>query len=92
MKKGDLICTVQGHSKFWTVTVVHLFRKSIYPRLQDVGKRSEGESEGQSTSTSMKKVFTSSDKDMAVRLRVLKCYVWSTLLYGCETWTTLGAM
>ena len=24
---------------------------------------------------------------MAVRLRVLNCYIWSTLLYGCETWT-----
>ena len=24
---------------------------------------------------------------MAVRLRVLKCYVWLTLLYGTETWT-----
>ena len=24
---------------------------------------------------------------MAVRLRVLKCYVWSNLLCGCETWT-----
>ena len=22
-----------------------------------------------------------------LRLRVLKCYVWSTLLYGSETWT-----
>ena len=25
--------------------------------------------------------------DMAVLIRVLKCYVWSTLLYGCEAWT-----
>ena len=24
---------------------------------------------------------------MPVRLRVLKCYIWSTMLYGCETWT-----
>ena len=24
---------------------------------------------------------------MPVKLRVLKCYVWSTLLYRCETWT-----
>ena len=28
----------------------------------------------------------------AVRLRVLKCYIWSTLLYGCETWTISGDM
>lgn len=24
---------------------------------------------------------------MSVRLGVLRCYVWSSLLYGCETWT-----
>ena len=24
--------------------------------------------------------------DISVRIRVLKCYIWSTLLYGCETW------
>ena len=29
---------------------------------------------------------------MAVRLRVLKCYVWSTLLYGCEAWTLSSVM
>ena len=23
---------------------------------------------------------------MPVRLEILKCYIWSTLLYGCETW------
>ena len=46
-------------------------------------------------------LFTSdarSDKEIrrrigiAVRLRVLKCYIWSTLLYGCETWTISGDM
>ena len=21
------------------------------------------------------------------KLRIVKCYIWSTLLYGCETWT-----
>jgi len=24
---------------------------------------------------------------LEVRLRTVKCYVWSLLLYGCETWT-----
>jgi len=24
---------------------------------------------------------------MCTKLRLLKCYVWSTLLYGCESWT-----
>ena len=25
--------------------------------------------------------------DMKTRKRIIKAYVWSTLLYGCETWT-----
>ena len=29
---------------------------------------------------------------MTVRIKVLRCYVWSTLLYGCETWTISVAM
>ena len=29
---------------------------------------------------------------MTVRLKVPRCYVWSTLLYGCETWTISVAM
>ena len=29
---------------------------------------------------------------MPVRLRVLKCYIWSTMLYGCETWTLSKGM
>ena len=35
-----------------------------------------------SSFTSMNKVLTSRNIDMAVRIRVLKCYVWSTLLYN----------
>ena len=38
-----------------------------------------------SSFTSMNKIFTSRNIDMAVRLRLLKYYIWSTLLYGCET-------
>ena len=37
--------------------------------------------------TSMIKVLTSRDIHMTVRNKVLRCYVWSTLLYRCETWT-----
>ena len=29
---------------------------------------------------------------MAVRLRVLKCYVWAALLYGCEAWALSSVM
>ena len=42
--------------------------------------------------TSMSKVLTSRDMHMTVRIKVLRCYVWSTLLYGCETWTISVAM
>ena len=42
--------------------------------------------------TSMSKVLTSRDIQMTVRIKVLRCYVWSTLLYGCETWTIYVAM
>ena len=27
------------------------------------------------------------EMDWRIRLRLLKCYVWSVLLYGSETWT-----
>ena len=40
----------------------------------------------------MSKVLTSRDIHMTVRIKVLRCYVWSTLLYGCETWTITVAM
>ena len=42
--------------------------------------------------TSMRKVLTSRDIYMTVRIKVLRCDVWSTLLYGCETWTICVAM
>jgi len=29
---------------------------------------------------------------LGTRIRLLKCYVWSTLLYGCETWTVSKTM
>ena len=42
--------------------------------------------------TSMKKVFCGRNISMPVRLRLLKCYIWSTMLYGCETWTLSKGM
>ena len=33
------------------------------------------------------KVIKDRNIDLKLRNRVLQCYVWSTLLYGCETWT-----
>ena len=45
-----------------------------------------------SSFTSMNKVLTSRNIELAVRIRVPKCYVWSTLLYGCEAWTLSSVM
>jgi len=33
------------------------------------------------------KVLTSRSINMCTKMRLLECYVWSTLLYGCESWT-----
>ena len=35
----------------------------------------------------MSKLFTSKQLSIDLRLRMLNCYIYSVLLYGCETWT-----
>ena len=35
----------------------------------------------------IKKLVTNSKISMNLRRRFVKCFVWSVLLYGCETWT-----
>ena len=35
----------------------------------------------------MRSTLTNRKISLKTRKRILKCYVWSTLLYGCETWT-----
>ena len=35
----------------------------------------------------MRPVLTDRKLSLRIRTRLLKCYVWSTLLYGCESWT-----
>ena len=37
--------------------------------------------------SSLSKTLTSRDISKETILRIVKCYVWSTLMYGCETWT-----
>ena len=37
--------------------------------------------------TKMRTVLTNPKLSITSRLRFIKCYVWSTLLYGVETWT-----
>ena len=36
---------------------------------------------------SMAKIRTSGNISIELRSRIAKCYIWSTLLYGAETWT-----
>ncbi len=40
-----------------------------------------------STFTCMKDVLINRKLGMKTRMRIAQCYVWSTLLYGAETWT-----
>ena len=40
-----------------------------------------------STFTNMSKLLTSRNISTATRMRATKCYIWSTLLYGAETWS-----
>jgi len=37
--------------------------------------------------SNMKNVLLSDRVSFNTRLRLLQCYVWSVLWYGCETWT-----
>lgn len=39
----------------------------------------------------MKKVFTSHDLQLTTKIRLLRCYVFSTLFYGVESWTLTEA-
>ena len=42
--------------------------------------------------TSLEKVLKNRNINIQLRCRFLKCYVWSTLLYGCEAWTLSSKM
>ena len=35
----------------------------------------------------MRNLFCNDNINLKLRQRMIKCYVWSVLLYGCETWT-----
>lgn len=37
--------------------------------------------------TQMKTFFTRSDLSLELRIRMIRCYIFSVLLYGCESWT-----
>jgi len=38
-----------------------------------------------------KKTFFTSKLDLNLRKELVKCYIWSVLLYGAETWTLRAA-
>ena len=40
----------------------------------------------------MSNVLTARNINSQTKLRLIKCYIWSTMLYGCETWTISEAM
>ena len=42
---------------------------------------------GRTAFESMAKILTSRNISIELRSRIAKCYIWSTLLYGAETWT-----
>ena len=39
------------------------------------------------TFSDMGKMLKNLSMNMKARVRILKCFVWSKLLYGCEAWT-----
>lgn len=41
---------------------------------------------------SMRKILTNMSLDIQLRMRLLRCYVWSGLLYGCESWNMSSVM
>lgn len=43
--------------------------------------------QARSTFLSMRNMFRRSELSLDLRLRMLRCYVVSTLTYGCESWT-----
>ena len=65
---------------------------SVSTLTVDAGKKSRRIGIAKTAFTSMKKVLCGRNISMPVRLRVLKCYIWSTMLYGCETWTLSKGM
>ena len=40
----------------------------------------------------MSDVLTARNINSQTKLRLIKCYIWSTMLYGCEKWTISEAM
>ena len=40
----------------------------------------------------MRKLLTNLSLDIKLRMRLLRCYIWSGLMYGCESWNISSVM
>ena len=81
-------CQIKVHGKPLEKVNSFLFLGVCSPLTVDARKKSRDVLEFlRQRSQFMKKVLYGRNISMPVRLRVLKCYILSTLLYGCETWT-----
>ena len=74
--------------------IMKLLLKIILKRNQVLLNENSGETQfgfmsgsGTHDAILMRKVFTSRKISLATKLRLVKCYVYSSLLYCCETWT-----
>ena len=79
-------CQIKLHGKPMEQVMVHL--GSVFAsdgRCEKEVKRHIGIAK--TAFTSMKKVLCGRTISILVRLRVLICNIWSTMQYGCETWT-----
>ena len=86
-------CNINVHGKILEQVQSFVYLGSQFTsdaRCEKEIRRRIGIAKSAFTSTST--VFISRDIYMTVRFKVLRCYVWSTLLYGCETWTIYVAM
>ena len=79
---GNILGHVQSFVYLWSLFTSYA-RSDKFRRRIGIAK---------STFTLMNIILTARNINIAVRVRVLKCYIWSTLLYGCETWAISGDM
>lgn len=62
-------------------------RRSINAKLDPEAEIKARIEEARSNFTRMRNILSDQHLDLDLRCRQLKCCVWSSLLYGVETWT-----
>ena len=56
--------------------------------MQDVHVKLNAGLPWKKTAFNRKKIFFSASKlDLNLRMKLVKCYIWSIAFYGAETWT-----